>query len=75
MPGITLAVAQARLDDYLAAEAAALSGQQYEIAGRMLRRADLAEIRSGIEVWDGRVKQLAAKASGHRRRRVPSPNF
>ena len=75
MAGITLETAQARLDAYLAAELAVLGGQAYEIAGRMLRRADLAEIRAGIEVWDQRVKTLTAQAAGRRRAIVPRPNF
>ena len=42
MAGITLTQAQAQLDAYLAAETAVLTGQKYEIAGRVLERADLA---------------------------------
>lgn len=75
MAGITLELAQARLDAYLAAELAVLGGQAYEIAGRMLRRADLAEIRAGIEVWDQRVKTLTTRSNGGRRAIVPRPNF
>ncbi len=71
MAGITLTVAQARLDQYLAAELAVLSGQEYEIAGRRLRRADLREIRDGIQQWDQRVKSLART----RRAIVPRPSF
>jgi predicted nucleic acid-binding protein len=50
MPGITLAQAQTQLDAYLAAETAVLAGQKYEIAGRVLQRADLAQIQAGIEL-------------------------
>jgi hypothetical protein len=71
MAGITLSTAQARLDLYLAAEAAVLGGQEYEIAGRRLKRADLAEIRAGIEAWNQRVQSL----SGGRRALVPRPRF
>lgn len=59
MVGITLSQAQARLDLYLAAEAAVLAGQEYEIAGRRLKRADLKEIRAGVEAWNTRVQSLA----------------
>jgi hypothetical protein len=72
MPGIDLSQAQARLDAYLAAELAVLSGQEYEIAGRRLKRADLREIRAGVEHWNRQVQAL----SGRRRRAiVPRPSF
>lgn len=72
MAGITLAAAQARLDAYLAAELAVLGGQEYEIAGRRLKRADLREIRAGIAAWDQRVKDLSRSS---RRAIVPRPSF
>jgi Family of unknown function (DUF6148) len=75
MAGITLEIAQARLDAYLAAELAVLGGQKYEIAGRMLQRADLAEIRAGIGLWDQRVKTLDSRASGGRRAITPRPGY
>lgn len=67
MAGITLATAQATLDSYLAAEVKALAGQSYEIAGRKMTRADLAEIRAGVDVWNRRVIELSAKAAGQGR--------
>ena len=70
MAGITLTQAQTQLDAYLAAETAVLSGQRYEIAGRMLQRADLAQIRDGITTWDARVNTLSAAASGRSRSRT-----
>lgn len=70
MSGITLAQAQTQLSAYLAAETAVLTGQKYEIAGRMLQRADLAAIRDGIATWDARVKTLSAAASGRSRSRT-----
>ena len=75
MAGITLVQAQAQLDAYLAAETAILGGQQYEIAGRMLRRANLAEVQKGIEIWNKRVQMLSARASGRARAIVPTPGF
>lgn len=72
MLGITLAAALARLDAYLAAELAVLSGQEYEIAGRRLRRADLREIRAGVAHWNRQVQSLSAR---RRRRVVPSPGW
>lgn len=70
MAGITLVQAQAQLDAYLAAEAAVLTGQKYEIAGRMLMRADLAAIQSGIALWNQRVQQLSMRANGRSRART-----
>ena len=67
MAGITLAIAEERLTAYLTAESKVLSNQSYEISGRRMTRADLAEIRAGIEVWDQRVKQLTEKAAGRSR--------
>ena len=67
MPAISLAQAESRLTDYLAAEAAVLGGQSYSIAGRQMTRADLGAIQQGIAIWNGRVKDLAARSSGVRR--------
>lgn len=73
MAGITLAQAEAQLALYLAAEAAVLNNQRYRIGDRELERADLAEIRDGVEIWNGRVKNLAAQASGRSRTRYVVP--
>lgn len=70
MAGISLEQAQAQLTLYLTAETKALSGQSYEIAGRKLTRANLAEIQSGISLWNDRVKQLTERASGRGRSRT-----
>lgn len=74
MAGITLAQAESQLSTWLTAlEAIATKGQAYEIATgqgstRMLRRADLGEVRQMIEFWDARVKALTTADSGGRRR-------
>lgn len=70
MAGITLTQAQTKLAAYLDAETAVLSGQRYEIAGRMLQRADLAQIREGVTTWDARVKTLSAAGTGRTRSRT-----
>jgi len=75
MAGLTLAQAQAQLDAYLAAETAVLGGQEYEIGGRRLRRADLRTIQQGITLWNQRVQELSARASGRGRSITPTPNF
>lgn len=70
MAGITLAQAQTQLNAYLAAETAVLSGQKYEIAGRMLMRANLAEIQQGITLWNSRVANLSRLSMGRSRART-----
>lgn len=70
MAGITAQQAQTQLDAYLAAETAALAGQSYEIAGRRLTRANLREIREGIEYWSRRVGELTTRATGRSRART-----
>jgi len=74
MAGITLTTAQAQLDAYLAAETAILSGQEYSIGTRRLKRADLSMVQAGITLWNQRVQDLTAR---QRRGRyvVPAPNF
>lgn len=75
MAGITLAIAQSKLDAYLAAETAVLSGQRYEIEGRMLQRANLKEIQDGITIWNQRVQRLSGRAAGRATAITPRPNF
>lgn len=75
MAGITLTQAQTQLDAYLAAETAVLSGQRYEIAGRMLQRADLGQIREGIATWNTRVVELSHKQAGRSRARTVVAGF
>lgn len=70
MAGITQQQAQTQLDIYLAAETAVLGSQSYEIAGRKLTRANLAEIQRGIALWDERVKSIARRANGRKRSRT-----
>lgn len=70
MAGITLAQAQTQLNSYLAAETAVLSGQSYEIAGRKLTRANLADIQGGVRLWNDLVVTLTNKAEGRSRSRT-----
>jgi len=70
MAGITLAQAEEQLDAYLTAETKVLGSQRYELAGRMLTRADIKEIRDGIQYWDAQVKNLSIKAAGRSRSRT-----
>ena len=70
MAGITTTQAQTQLDAYLAAETAVLGGQSYEIAGRKLTRADLADIQKGIQLWSNRLRDLTSQARGRSRSRT-----
>ena len=69
MSGITIALAQAQLDLWLAADAAVAGGQSYSIKDRSLSRADAAEITNKIEYWNGWVQKLSRAASGRGRTR------
>lgn len=73
MAGISLQQAQTQLDSYLAAETAALTGQSYEINGRKLTRADLADIQAGITLWSRRIGELSNRATGRGRSRTLVP--
>lgn len=75
MAGITLTQAQAQLDAYLAAETAVLSGQKYEIAGRMMQRAQLSEIQQGITLWNSRVVMLTNQLQRRSRSRTVVVGF
>lgn len=81
MAGITLAQAEARLQEMLDAHTAVSTGQSYEIGGpgatRRLTRANLEEIMKAIDFWDAKVKQLASEssASGAARAVVMRPGW
>ncbi len=72
---ILLATAQQRLIDYLDAEAAVIKRQEYRIGDRMVKYADLEEIRKGIAYWENKVADLTASATGRARYRVPTPRW
>ena len=73
MAGITLPQAELQLAAYLEAETKVLAGQEYEINGRRLRRADLREIREGIRYWSDHIGVLSARAPGRSRARTIVP--
>ena len=57
--GITLDLAQARLQLYLDAEQAVLGGQSFRFAdGKEVTYADLEQIRQGIASWSAWVDKL-----------------
>ena len=73
MAGITLEVAQAQLDLWLAADAAVSKKQEYQVAGRTWRATDAAEISNKIEYWNGWVQRLSSGRSGGIRVRGVTP--
>lgn len=70
MAGITLEEAQTALNEHLAASTAVCNNQSYEIKGRKMTRANLAEIREGIKFWNDLVKEISRTQSGGRRSRT-----
>jgi hypothetical protein len=65
----TLAEAQARLAEYMAAESACLTGQEVRLTSpngidRSEVLPDLASIRKGLTYWRGQVALLQAQANG-----------
>lgn len=66
MANTRLDMAKERLQAYYQAELAVLSGQEYRIGTRTLRRADLSEIRKAISELERQVKQLENQAAGNR---------
>ena len=64
MPSITLAQAETKLSEYLAAETAVLAGQSWSMGGKSMTKANLQFIQQGIEIWNARVKKLASNPSG-----------
>jgi len=59
MAGITLVQAEAHLAEALAAQTAVLQNQEYRIANRTYRRADLKDIQSNIDFWEKKVTKLS----------------
>lgn len=68
MAGYTLAQAEAKLAQYLAAEEAVLTGQAFEIDSGGTRRkftaVDLAAVQAGVALWNRRVLDLTRAAAG-----------
>jgi hypothetical protein len=72
MPGITLAIAEAKVALWSAAEDAVALGQAVASdSGRSLTRADLGEIRATLEYWQNWVEKLTPRPlDAPRQRRV-----
>ena len=64
MAGWDLANLTTEFDTWKAAIAAIATGQEYEIAGRRLERADLKDAREYLDYLDKKIKSLEENASG-----------
>lgn len=66
MSAITLEKAQEMLDTWLVAEAAIATGQEYQIGGQRMTRANLAEVADRVKYWSRQVGRLTKGRSGPR---------
>jgi hypothetical protein len=67
MAGLDLATCEAKLQEYLDAETAVLSGRIVEVDGDRLTLADLDQIQAGVDVWNTRVAQRSGSRRSVRR--------
>jgi hypothetical protein len=75
MAGLTLAQAEAKLAEWVAADTALQAGQVVRMGDRILTRVDALEIRNNITYWDMKTKELDARESGIKRSRTVSPSW
>lgn len=77
MAGMTIEIAQAHYDAWLAADLALATSQSYRISvngsERQLARADAAEVRLNLEYWLGQVKLLTSAGTRRARTRYVVP--
>ncbi|GAK06046.1 hypothetical protein JCM19037_4600 [Geomicrobium sp. JCM 19037] len=59
--GLTLDRAKDHLNVWLEAERKVATGQEYRIGSRMLKRADLKDIRDSIQYWRREVNRLSGR--------------
>ena len=76
MAHYSVKVCKERLALYMDAEAVVLTGQSYTIGGRSLTRANLADIRKGVDYWSDKLAEAeTAEATGRNgicmRRAIP----
>jgi len=64
MAGWDLASLEEEFDAYKVASAAIATGQEYEIAGRRLERANLEEVREYLDYLDKKIKAIEENPSG-----------
>lgn len=73
---MTIPTAQEMRDLYIAAEAAVLSGKEYQDhRGRVFKREDLPEIRKGRQEWQQRVNAQNRQAAHVPGLSVKTANF
>lgn len=66
MSAFTEIICREKLQEYMNAETAVLSGQSYKIGSRALTRADLQWIQEGITLWSKRLEALGGSIEpGH----------
>lgn len=70
MAGITLEIAEQKLNTWLEAEEVVSTGQGYTIGSRTLTRANLTEIGNRIKYWNNMVAKLENAAKNHGRNKV-----
>lgn len=59
MAGITLPIAQAQFDTWLAANTAIAAGQSFEMGDRKLTRANLGDVQRQLEFWNQQIQRLS----------------
>lgn len=65
MARFPVTICKERLSQYMEAEAVVLTGQSYSIGGRSFTRANLADIRRGVEYWSEKLSEAEkAEATG-----------
>jgi len=70
-----LEIAEKRLELYLKAEAAILSGQSYEIGDRKLTRANLKDVVNTINSLKKEIASLETKLKGRTLVRIVRPSW
>lgn len=70
-----LYIAEKRLELYLKAEEAILSGQSYEIGDRKLTRANLKDVTNTINSLKKEIALLETKLNGRARVRIVRPSW
>lgn len=61
MAGITLVIAEAKLQLWLDAEGKVANGQAWSFEGRQMTRANLNEIRDQIIFWESKIEKLSPR--------------
>ncbi len=68
-------VAESRLELYINAEAAILSGQSYEVEGLKLTRANLKDVQTMIAKLQAELSALEARLNNRARFRIMRPGW